>query len=56
MPTYDYECTNCQEIIEITRPADSDQHYDCPVCEFALRRVYRATPIHFKGDGFYSTS
>ena len=56
MATYEYECPGDGQVIKIQRPmADDEPDYFCPVCGDKLRRIYDATPIHFKGSGFYKT-
>jgi predicted nucleic acid-binding Zn ribbon protein len=35
--------------------AEDEPDYFCPVCGDKLKRIYDATPIHFKGGGFYKT-
>ncbi len=53
MPTYQYVCTEC------TRPHEAQQSFsdpaltDCPRCDGALRKVFSAVGVVFKGSGFY---
>ena len=37
--------------IEIQEPALPA----CPFCGETMQRIWTATPVHFKGNGFYST-
>ena len=55
MPTYDYECANCQHTLEIFQSMMDDPLTDCPSCGTPqLRRVISGgTGIIFKGSGFY---
>ncbi|MDQ2866568.1 MAG: FmdB family transcriptional regulator [Candidatus Eremiobacteraeota bacterium] len=55
MPLYDYRCSACGKIIEV-RHGFNDAHAEaCPECGGALKRVFNAAPIVFKGSGFYVT-
>lgn len=51
MPYYDFECKTCTKVVEITEPTPPV----CTGCGGVMVRIYSATPIHFKGSGFYST-
>lgn len=53
MPTYDYECAE-HGVIEVNLPVNHEQP-KCETCGALMKRKYTANPIHFKGDGFYST-
>lgn len=51
MPTYDFKCKECDEVIETTdRTAPI-----CKVCKKEMQRVWSAPGILFKGKGFYKT-
>lgn len=55
MPTYDYRCTACENLFEVTRSmgAMSDEH--CPECEAPAKRVFTPVGVAFKGTGFHNT-
>ena len=55
MPTYQYQCTECGEGLEVVQKFTDDALTVCPNCEGALRKVYSAVGIVFKGSGFYRT-
>lgn len=55
MPTYQYACTSCGEQVEVVQKFTDDPLTVCPVCGGALRKVYSAVGIVFKGSGFYRT-
>ena len=55
MPTYHYQCTECGEGLEVVQKFTDDALTVCPTCEGALRKVYSAVGIVFKGSGFYRT-
>jgi putative FmdB family regulatory protein len=53
MPRYDYKCDQCGGTQEIERSFGDNTEPIC--CQTTMIRVWSATPVHFKGDGFYST-
>ena len=55
MPTYEYACTTCGEQLEAVQRFTDDPLTVCPACGGALRKVYSAVGIVFKGSGFYRT-
>ena len=55
MPTYQYQCTECGEALEVVQKFTDDALTICPNCEGRLRKVYSAVGIVFKGSGFYRT-
>lgn len=56
MPTYDYQCTNCNYTFEYFQPMSADPLTECPECKGLIKRKIGtgAGPI-FKGSGFYQT-
>ena len=54
MPTYDYECPGEGLKRELSLPFNHDVP-KCETCGADMVRIYTANPVHFKGDGFYST-
>ncbi len=57
MPTYDYECTECEHSFEMFQQITEDSITTCPSCgEDKVRRLIGAgAAILFKGSGFYQT-
>jgi putative FmdB family regulatory protein len=55
VPTYQYQCTECGENLEVVQKFTDDALTICPNCQGALRKVYSAVGIVFKGSGFYRT-
>ena len=53
MPTYQYACTACGEGLEVVQKFSDDALTECPACGGALRKVFSAVGIVFKGSGFY---
>ena len=63
MPTYDYECTQCGEVVEIfqsiteapRRRLKKDDPKPCDCNSSVRRRIGTGGGIIFKGSGFYET-
>jgi putative FmdB family regulatory protein len=55
MPTYEYACSSCGERLEVVQRFSDDPLTTCPACQGALRKVFSAVGVVFKGSGFYKT-
>ncbi|HJQ42532.1 MAG TPA: FmdB family zinc ribbon protein [Jatrophihabitantaceae bacterium] len=57
MPTYQYACTNpdCANRFELVQSFSDPAASECPVCGGAVRKVFSAVGVVFKGSGFYRT-
>ncbi len=57
MPTYQYACTipDCGERFELVQSFTDPAASECPVCGGAVRKVFSAVGVVFKGSGFYRT-
>lgn len=56
MPVYSYSCKHCELVTQMVRPiADRDLTVICLDCQLPMQRIIEATPVHFKGSGFYAT-
>ena len=55
MPTYQYRCTACSKELEAVQKFSDPALTTCPACSGALRKVYCAVGVVFKGSGFYAT-
>jgi len=55
MPAYDFKCTACSKVFEVTRPSSDDSPVACPECASPTKRVFSAVGVHFKGSGFHNT-
>jgi putative FmdB family regulatory protein len=55
MPTYEYACTNpeCGHRFDLVQSFSDPSASECPVCGQAVRKVYGAVGVVFKGSGFY---
>ena len=55
VPVYQYVCTACEEPLEVQQSFDDAPLTECPACQGALRKVFSAAGVVFKGTGFYRT-
>jgi putative FmdB family regulatory protein len=56
MTTYEFSCPTCGQTFEKALPMNADHSgVRCPAGHRPVRRVYSATPVLFKGGGFYVT-
>ncbi len=56
MPTYEYECANCNKVFEIFQKITDDPLKKCPKCNKKIKRLIGGgSGIIFKGSGFYAT-
>ena len=56
MPTYEYECDQCEERFEKFQNMKDDPVKTCPKCGGAVRRLIGpGAAIIFKGSGFHAT-
>lgn len=55
MPTYDYKCTACDDVFEISRSMGQTGDVSCPVCDAPAKRVFSPVGVAFKGSGFHNT-
>jgi putative FmdB family regulatory protein len=52
MPIYEYQCTECGERAEIIQNFSDPPH---TICGGAMKKLFSAPAIQFKGSGFYKT-
>lgn len=56
MPTYEYECLDCQLRFEEFQTMTEDAIKECPECKGQVKRLISAgAGLLFKGTGFYIT-
>jgi putative FmdB family regulatory protein len=54
MPEYLYKCTSCDTEFTITKSMTEIITTYCPKCKTKkVQRIYKPTPFHLKGKGFY---
>ena len=56
MPTYEYECANCNKTFEVFQKMTDEPLKTCPKCHKKIKRLIGGgSGIIFKGTGFYAT-
>lgn len=55
MPAYDYRCSMCHAVFEITRGFGETGDVTCPGCGAAAKRLFTPVGVVFKGSGFHNT-
>lgn len=58
MPTYEYQCSNCDYVYEVFHKMSQAPLTECPKClKQTLKRSIggKDAHLHFKGSGFYIT-
>ena len=57
MPTYEYVCGACSEVVEFFQAITENPKRKCPSCGALKlkRRIGAGAGIIFKGSGFYTT-
>ena len=55
MPTYEYLCRQCGDSLEVWQSFKDDPLTRHESCGGALRKVFHARGVVFKGSGFYVT-
>src|SRR5882724_7053467 len=53
VPTYGYQCTQCQHEFSVFQSMKDNPIADCPECEGAVKRLLYPVGIVFKGSGWY---
>jgi len=54
MPTYDYKCTNCENVFEKFHGMNESPEILCPECNaISKKKISLGAGIVFKGSGFY---
>lgn len=55
MPTYSYQCTECDDRFDIVQAFTDDALTTCNRCSGRLRKRFNSVGVVFKGSGFYRT-
>lgn len=56
MPTYDYQCPKCDNLIEQFHGMTQSPRVKCPECGTRMKKLLgTGAGIIFKGEGFYTT-
>ena len=54
MPVYEYECTDCQKVIEVQQKISDPPLSSCPECHGLVKKVISMTSFQLKGGGWYA--
>lgn len=52
MPTYDYVCTNCGHMVEVTHGVHLHGPSTCTECGGPMKKVFAPPTVHYKGSGW----
>lgn len=56
MPTYSYQCKNCEAVVDRFHGINAKPRIRCEICGSACKRLIgMGAGIIFKGSGFYET-
>jgi putative FmdB family regulatory protein len=53
MPTYGYQCTQCQHEFSVFQAMKDAPLTRCPQCEGSIKRLLYPVGVVFKGSGWY---
>ena len=54
MPIYEYECTECGDVIEVMQKVSARAPGRCKKCSGKLKKKISVTSFQLKGGGWYS--
>ncbi len=55
MPVYEYQCTNCGQIVEAFQKISESPLTTCSHCNGSLKKLISQSSFHLKGSGWYVT-
>jgi|MGYP003304505307 putative FmdB family regulatory protein len=56
MPIYEYQCDDCNHVLDALQKVNDKPLVDCPECgKNSLRRLISAPNFRLKGEGWYET-
>jgi len=55
VPTYEYECSDCGNRVEVFQSFSDAPLTSCAACGGKLKKVFHPAGIIFKGSGWYAT-
>ena len=56
MPIYEYQCDDCNHVLDALQKVNDKPLVDCPECgKNTLRRLISAPNFRLKGEGWYET-
>lgn len=54
MPVYEYECTECQSVIEVQQKLADSPLASCPECQGPVTKLMSMSSFQLKGGGWYA--
>lgn len=56
MPTYEFQCDDCKQIIELRdiKMKDCPKEITCMDCHAPARKIISSSSFHLKGGGWYA--
>ena len=54
MPVYEYECSDCQSVVEIQQKISEPPLTSCPECQGPVKKLMSMTSFQLKGGGWYA--
>jgi putative FmdB family regulatory protein len=54
MPIYEYQCLNCQKVLEKIQKFSDAPLTVCPVCAGEMKKLVSCSSFHLKGGGWYA--
>lgn len=54
MPIYEYECKECNKVIEICQSMSDAPLTICPECSGSVKKIISQSAFHLKGGGWYA--
>ena len=54
MPVYEYECLQCNKIIEFQQKINDAPLSSCPECGQEVKKLISKSSFHLKGNGWYA--
>ncbi|HHL40615.1 MAG TPA: zinc ribbon domain-containing protein [Deltaproteobacteria bacterium] len=55
MPLYEYQCNDCNEIIEVMQKFSDDPLRECTKCGGTVEKLISQSSFVLKGTGWYAT-
>lgn len=55
MPIYEYQCTQCGNIVEVWQKFSDPPNEKCEKCGGPLKKIISQNTFHLKGSGWYVT-
>lgn len=55
MPFYEYECTKCNNHVEVLQKISDPPVKKCELCNGKMKKIISQSTFHLKGSGWYVT-